>query len=200
MQLKSRQILCVGLLLAIFTCLAGCSRGIKEGIYALKGASGETTLIKGQAEQIETLAYNYGGYRVEPFTTDLGEACPVEFLEELKPAIEEKIKYRSRSIKETITRKDKEELGPFFTGPADKIIVIKGRVVQYDMGKIERKVMGALDEALCRINVIDEGTGELLVDFNATSRVKSSVRTGPKELAKGIASAVKDILKPKDPD
>ena len=175
--------------------IGGCSRGIKESVYALTGSTGKAVLLQGR-ETAGTLAATYGTVRVEPFSNDVGDNCPPEFLAHLPAAIEEQLRYRDPSFKERITAKAKEELGPFLTGPAEKTLVIHGRVIQYDIGGTADKVAGPLDEAICRIQVSDSTSGTQLVEANCTGRVKSSLRTGPKELAEGVGKGIRDLLKP----
>jgi len=175
--------------------LGGCSRGIKESVYALTGSTGKAVVLQGR-ETAGTLARSYGAVRVEPFASDVGDNCPPEFLARLPAAIQEQLRYRDRSFGETVTVKASEELGPFFTGPADKVLVINGRVIQYDIGGTVDKVAGPLDEAICRVQVSDSVSGAVLLEGNCTGRVKSSIRTGPRELAEGVGKGIRDMLKP----
>jgi hypothetical protein len=57
--------------------------------------------------------------------------------------------------------------------------------------------LGPLDEAICRVQFIDAANGAVLGEANCTGRVKSSVRTGPQELAKGVGKAIKKLIKSK---
>ena len=185
-------------LLALAATFPGCSRGIKEGLYAVTGAGGKATLIQGRQDDLATFAARFGGISIEPFSSDVGDACPSEFLTALPAAIQKELQYRSRSLTEKLKGVDEAEAGPFFTGPADQTLVLRGRVIQYDTGSIEDKALSPLDEAICRVQFIDAATGTTLAEANLTGRVKSSVRTGPQELANGVAKAVRDLLKPAD--
>lgn len=197
-----KKIILVMSLLVMFCAYSGgCSRGIKESYYALKGSSGKVTLLQGSEDELGKLAYEYGGVQVGPFTNDVGSVTPAEFVSNLPGAIREQLTYRPRSTKEKLKFKKKEETGPFFTGPADKVLLIKGRIIQYESTKNDKKgivskAVGSTDEAICRVQVIDQGSGVLLAEGNCIGRVKSSVRTGPKELATGVGKAIRDWLKP----
>lgn len=181
---------------ALAATFAGCSRGIKEGLYAVTGASGKATLIMGRQDDLGAFASRFGSVSVEPISNDVGDACPSEFLVALPPAIEKELQYRPRSLTEKIKGVDEAEAGPFFTGPADQTLILRGRVIQYDTGSIEDKALSPLDEAICRVQFIDAASGTTLAEANLTGRVKSSVRTGPQELASGVAKALADLLKP----
>jgi len=185
---------------AVITCslLAGCSRGIKEGIYSITGSSGKVVLLQGDKAAVGRLARNYGNVDVLPFTNDVGPICPGEFLNALPSAITDELRYRSASFGERIKGKDKEELGPFLTGPADKTMLISGRVIQYETGEFSDKALSPMEEAICRVRIQDADTDALLVEANCTGRVKSSLRTGPTEMAQGVAKAIRKMLKPTD--
>jgi hypothetical protein len=174
---------------------AGCSRGISEGVHALTGSSGKAMLIQGDPVEVAKISTQYGTMKIEPITSDIGQACPEAFLNALPGAIEEQLRYRDPSIGERVKQKHKEDLGPFLTGPADRILVIKGRVTYYESGSLKEKAMGPLDEAICRVQFVDGANGTMLGEANCNGRVKSSVRTGPQELAKGIGKAIKKLLK-----
>lgn len=175
---------------------AGCGRGIKEGVYAITGSSGKVTLLQGQADRISNLAYEYGSFSVGQFNNEVGAVCPEQFINELPGAIEDELRYRKPSVQERLTFKDGQELGPFFTGPADKNLIISGRIIQYEAGDMLDKAAGPMDEAICRIRIIDQ-SGQLLAEANCVGRAKSAVRTGPGELAEGVAKAIAKLLKPK---
>jgi len=174
----------------------GCSKGVKEGLYVVTGSSGKISLIQGSQETVGQLAYNYGSVKVEPFTSDVGDKCPQAFLDQLPGAIEKQLQYRTRSIKEKLSKK-KEEMGPFFSGPADKQLIIRGRVIQYESDEsVTDKAMGSMEEAICRIQLIDGADGQVIAEANCTGRDKSAIRGGSKELAEGVAKAVQKLLKP----
>jgi len=174
----------------------GCTRGISEGFHALTGSSGKVVVIQGDAQVLGKASENYGAVKIDPFTSDVGNACPAEFLSAIPGAIEEQLRFRDPSMTERVKFKDKEKLGPYFTGPAENNIKETGRVIQNDQGGITDKAMGPMDEAICRIQFYDDSTGTMIAEANCTGRVKSSVRTGPKELATGVGKAVRKLLKP----
>ncbi|MCP4707899.1 MAG: hypothetical protein GY869_04675 [Planctomycetes bacterium] len=184
----------LSLLLILCLITPGCSRGIKEGLYAFTGSSGDAALISGSTEQIAQLTTQYGSCQIEPFTNQVGEICPPEFLDLLPTKIEEELQYQSRSFSDTISGKDKEEAGPLFIGPNEKYIMITGAVIHYDIGDVTDKIISPLDEAICRVQLIDPISGDTLIEANITSRAKSSIRTGTNELAHGIAKGIKKLL------
>ena len=193
--LRCRMTFCLLMILGLLG--PGCSRGIKEGLYAFTGSSGKAALISGSPDQLALLTTQYGSCQVKPFSNDVGQICPPEFLDQLPPNIEKELQFQSRSFTETIEGKDEEEVGPFFTGPNEKYLLITGRVIHYDIGDLADKVISPLDEAICRIQLVDPTSGDTLTEANITSRAKSSIRTGSQELAHGIAKGIKKLLETK---
>lgn len=186
------------LALLVVACQSGCSRGLKEAAYGITGSSGRPVYLSGNKSQVSGVTHKYGGFEYEPFTNDIGALCPPAFLAALPGALDEELRYRDRSLSETLTFKEKEELGYFLVGPIDKKLRISGRVIQYDTGTNIDKILGPMQEAVCRVQIYDAQSGNLLVEANCVARAKSSVRNGPQELAEGIAKAVKKMLEPDD--
>lgn len=184
--------------LAVLGTVSGCSRGIKEGLYTLKGSSGKTLLIRGDEQQVGNLAREYGSFSVEPFDNDIGDICPPVFLSALSEQLNKRLQYPPKSLSDRFKGKDSEEMGPLFTGPAHRTLRVTGRVIQYEQQEILDKAASPMDEAICRVKFIDGTSGEVLAEANCTGRAKSSIRTGPEELAKGVAKAVQKMLEPSD--
>jgi hypothetical protein len=199
--LKTGLVNVIMVMAVVLTCAAGgCSHALKEGVNVVTGSSGKISLIQGSQEKVGQLAYDYGSVKVEPFTSDVGDKCPQAFLDQLPGAIEGQLHYRTRSITEKLSKK-KEEMGPFFSGPADKQLIIRGRVIQYESGSgVAEKAIDAMEEAICRIQLVDGASGELIAEANCTGRNKSAIRSGSKELAEGVAKAVQKLLKPEKRD
>jgi|GEM_PF-1526055 len=183
--------------LGVLVLAGGCTTGIKEGIHTVRGASGKTTVISG-GDVLGRLAKDYGGVKVETFVNEVGQVCSEDFLAALPGTIEQELRYRPRSLTDKLKGKEKGELGPFFTGPAERTLVIRGRVMQYDVEGLSDRLLGPLDEALCRVQMVDASSGQVLAELNAVGRVRSRVRTGATLLAEGVADAIKDALKPDD--
>lgn len=169
---------------------AGCSRAVKESYYAVAGSSGRTVVISQNTSQLDQVRQNYGNAVVKPFSNEIGAACPPAFLSALTPAIEKELSYYKDQ--------DDDQPDPFFVGPASKSIIVNGNVIHYDVGGVFDKALGPIEDAICRVRISDAQTGALLVEANCTGRVSSTVRNGPKEMAEGVAKAVKKLIKPED--
>lgn len=191
-----KQGLMTVVLLISLTLSMGCSRAVSEGVHGVMGSSGKIVKIQGEDARIGQISRDYGAVTVEPFGNDVGAVVPQPFLDVVHTVIQNKLQLRDRSAVETVKFKKKEELGPFFTGPADKTLILRGKVIQYDQGSLQDKAMSPMDEAICRVQFIDGATQEVIAEANCTGRSKSVVRTGPNELADGVAKAIKKFLKP----
>ncbi len=181
--------------------LTGCTRGIKEGLYSIKGSSGKFHLIGVNHNKLGDIAYEYGSCRIEPFSNDVGDLCPQEFIDRLPGAISEQIVYRPRTFKDKMKRKSEDDMGPFFTGSPDKKLIVRGKIIQYDITEkgargLVTKVLGSYEVAICRVQIVDADSGSLIAEANCTGSTKSAIRTGPAELANGIGKAIRKMLKP----
>ena len=169
----------ISLVLILAVCISlstGCvSRGLKEGLYAVTGSSGHYILLTGRESQCEQLTRRYGTVQVGSIANDIGPVCPSLFISELPPSIQAQLQYRNDS--------DKEDNIPFFRGPKDNKLLISGSVIHYDTGKLLDQIVGPMEEAICRLQIRDAKSNDLLAEANFVSRAKSSVRKGPEELA-----------------
>jgi len=168
----------------------GCtSRIIKEGYYGATGSSGHYILLAGDKKQCRKLPFSHGAVQMGSIQNTIGDACPDQFIQILP-----------QSITNELLKKEKEndEEKPFLRGPANKKLLITGTIIHYDEGKLLDQIVGPMEEAICRLQIRDAQTNTLYAEANFVSRVKSTVRKGPKELAEGIGKAIKKFLKPKD--
>ena len=179
----------------------GCySRVAKEALYGIKGADGRSVIIQGRQHEISMLASQYGSFKIGEIKNDIGSAGNDLFLATLPKALNEILSYRDASFGETLEGKDKQELGPFLTGPPNKTLLITGVLIHYDLGDLLDKIAGPMQEAICRIEIRDADTNKLLVEVNCVGRAKSSFRKGPEELAEGVAKAVRELLEAEEED
>ncbi len=185
----------IRLALILVTCgmiSGGCySRIIKEGYYGATGSSGHYILLAGDEQQFRELSFTYGAVQMGSIENTIDGACPLEFIQYLPEEVPKEL------LKEEGSGDEKK---PFLHGPTDKKLLITGTIIHYDEGKLLDKVVGPLEEAVCRLQIRDAQSNTLYAEANFVSRAKSSVRKGPKELAAGIGKAIKKLLKPKDKD
>jgi len=178
----------------------GCtSRIIKEGFYGATGSSGHYILLAGDEEQCRALPSSHGAVQMGSIQNMIGDACPTRFTQYLLERIPEELQKEDKD-----EGKKKEESGEekksFLRGSANKKLLITGTIIHYDEGKLLDKIVGPMEEAICRLQIRDAQTNTLYAEANFVSRAKSSVRKGPKELAEGIGKAIKKLLKPKNED
>lgn len=180
-------------IVALGVCVSGggcTSRLVKEGFYGVTGGSGHYVLLTGEKDSLAQIRLQYGAVQVGGIENTIGAACPAEFLQDLPEAIQSELQ-----PDEPGDTKDKDK-EPLLQGPAGKVLSISGSVIHYDEGKFLDKIMGPLEEAVCRLQIRDAATGQVLAEANFVGRAKSSVRRGPKELAEGVARGIKKLLKP----
>ncbi len=124
----------------------------------------------------------YRSVRVEKFDTSLMRgAVPRDMLAEVRPAIQAKV----------------AELEPFAGGRGAKpVLVIRGRFLNYDPGG---SVPGPVElirkpSLTAQIELVDGASNKVLGTAMVTGMFKSALRPGAKELANGMAKAVKGLL------
>ena len=185
-----KTIVVLTLTLLALSVLPGCGRGVKEGLYAVTGASGKVQVISGNKDAINDLANQYGNVTIESFGNSAHPDVPYQFFTKLQDKLAEEPKYRKDP--------SGDDPGvPFFTGPAHRTIVIRGDLIHYESAELMDMATGPLEQAICRVRLYDAASNQPLGEANCSGQAKSSVRKGPEELAHGVAKAVRKLLKPK---
>ena len=189
--MSRKSIMVVLLLTGILATLNGCvGRAISEGYHGVVGAKGVPLIITGQESQVRSIPREYGAYRLERFTCDIGSLCDSGFFAALP----------DRVAQELSTRNGDNGSMSFFAGPSNRTVIIRGRVVHYETADLLGVAMGPMEEDVCRVQFVDADSGTVLADTNCVGRVESSVRSGPDQLAHGVARAIRDLLMPQDDD
>jgi len=147
----------------------GCSRIFKEAYYGATGATGRVS----ELQQVRVDLAKYNGFEVKPFSDRMEGRGNAEFLAEVEAKISEEI------IKKTY-------LG---TGGRN-VLQISGELISYDTGSTTEKIAGPMEQAVCRITLVDKSSGEVLGTGDCYGRAKSSARKGPEELAEGTGKGI----------
>jgi len=158
----------------------GCTSAAKQVLYGVTGASDRYFEVKDLGGERSLLGYR--SVRVEKFDTSLMRgAIPRDVLAEVQPAIQAKV----------------AELEPFVaSGEAEPVLVIRGKFHDYDPGGSVLRAVGFSGNPFltAQIELVDGASNKVLGVAMVTGTVKSAVRTGAKELADGVAKAVKGLL------
>ena len=148
----------------------GCvGRVIKESYYGATGASGRPNVL----QSINVDLADYDSFRVEQFTDGMEGRGNMSFL----AVVEEKV--AQEIVKKT-----------FLNSVGAKTVRISGSLISYDTGTTTEKIAGPMEEAICRIKLIDGSSGKVLGVADCLSRAKSSVRKGPEELGEGTGKGI----------
>ena len=147
----------------------GCSRIIKEAYYGATGATGRINELK----EVKVDLAKYDGFEVQPFSDGMEGRGNTAFLAVVQAKVSEEI------IKKTY-------LG---TGGRN-VLQISGELISYDTGSTTEKVAGPMEEAVCRIKLVDKSSGDVLGIGDCFGRAKSSARKGPEELAEGTGKGI----------
>ena len=152
----------------------GClGRAIKEGVYGATGASGRARSI----QSVKVNLANYDAVKVEKFSDDTQGLGNTAFLAAIPERVTEQI----------VTKTYMERQG-------GKVLRITGRLINYDTGTTTDKIAGPMEQAICRVQLIDAASGDVLGIASCDARAKSSVRKGPEELADGMGKGIADWI------
>jgi len=151
----------------------GCSRIFKEAYYGATGATGRVS----ELQQVRVDLAKYNGFEVKPFSDRMEGTGNTAFLAVVEAKVSEEI------VKKTY-------LG---TGGRN-VLQISGELISYDTGSTTEKVTGPMEQAVCRIKLVDKSSGEVLGTGDCLSRAKSSARKGPEELGEGTGKGIAEWI------
>ena len=167
---KSTVFLCMAALTLAST---GCSMAVKQAYHGVKGASGKFYEVK--IVDVDVLE-SYSAVRVEPFTNDLGERVPQTVIDRVNEIVPQAV-----------------ESSGFF-GEDGQMLTIKGRIIHYNgksgLSGSVGSVIGGGEECVCRVELLDSSSGNLVGEAVCWGVVKSAVRRGSTELAIGVGKGV----------
>lgn len=150
----------------------GCFTAAKQAYYGVTGASGkfyELEVIDG--DRLAT----YRSFTIEPFDNSLGPHLPGDVL----AAINAQLSQRLADSK------------LFY--PDGKALKITGTVTHYTGKSGLQGSVGSLlggQECVCRVQLRDAETGEIIGEAMCWATVKSAVRQGPGEFANGLGKGI----------
>lgn len=147
----------------------GCSRIIKEAYYGATGATGRVS----ELQEVNVDLAKYDGFEVKPFSDGMEGRGNAAFLAVVEAKISEEI------IKKT-----------YLATGGTNVLQVFGELRTYDTGSTTEKVTGPMEQAVCRIKLVDKSSGEVLGTGDCLARAKSSARKGPEELAEGTGKGI----------
>ena len=161
----------------------GCSTAVKQAYYGVRGAQGKFYEVK--VVDPGVLA-KYKSVRVEPFTNEIGDCVPPQVIAEVNEQ----------------TPKSLAESGLFY--PDGKAVRVKGRIVHFT-GKSGLKgsvgsVIGGSEECVCRVELLDGESGQVIGEAICWGIVKSAVRRGSGELGAGVGKGVENWIEKRLPE
>jgi hypothetical protein len=151
----------------------GCTTALKQAYYGMRGAGGSFYEVR--VVDPEVLA-SYESLDVQPFTNDLGPRVPDEVM---------------RAVNRDVPRVLSESS---LFSPGGKLLSVKGRVVHYTgasglTGAIV-SVIGSAEECVCRVELRDAETGDVVGEAVCWGSVKSAFRRGAEEFGVGVGKGI----------
>jgi hypothetical protein len=149
--------------------VCGCSRAIREGTGAARGASGKVFELDRPSGLTD-----YEGFKIGDLTTSNGLKVPDDLNERLSEALVDALKTLGLSQRAT---------------PA---IRVSGEVIHFESGSAVSKAIGPLQEIILRTQLSDAGSNRSLGEANLIGRSKALTSSGTRNLCEGVGRAIKE--------
>jgi len=160
-------------LLAASLPAAGCGTIIGEGAGLVMGGQGSyMTITSMAADKDDKTLGTYTRFELGTFTDGIGGKMPPELLPRLENAFPAEV--RGAHLPDNDT---------------GKTLIVRGTIIHYESAGTMGFMLGPVEEAICRTELVDKGTGQVLGVANCVGRTKARSATGVKEKADGLAKA-----------
>ena len=162
------------LLLAAALPAGGCTGTIiREASGAVLGASGTFMPIQAisDSKQAKPLG-EYTQFELGPITDSIGGKMPSNLVSYLQKEFSEELR-DARLPNET----------------GGKTLVIRGAIIYYESASTVGYALGPLEEAICRAEMVDKQTGNVLAVANCVGRTKAASNSGVRSKGSGLAKA-----------
>jgi len=161
------------LLLAAALPATGCGTLVGEGAGWVFGGQGSYMTITALAADKDTKTLGaYTRFELGRITDGIGGKMPPDLIPDLERILPAKVR--------------KAHLPDNSTG---RTLVIRGAVIHYESASTMGFMLGPVEEVVCRTELVDKDTGQVLGVANCVGRTKARSNTGVKEKADGLAEA-----------
>jgi len=167
-----RNWLCISLAMLTLTA-TGCTTVLKQAYYGIKGADGKFYELK--TVDPDVLA-TYKAIRVEPFTNELGEHMPEKVVNTIN-------EFAPKTVNEACI---------FY--PEGKTLIVNGKIIHFTgQSGVEGSVgsvIGGGEVCVCRVQLTDADSGDLVGEAICWGIVKSAVRRSSEEMGVGVGKGL----------
>jgi len=173
------------LLLAAALPATGCTGTIiREASGVVLGGKGTFIPIQPLAADKKTKTLgSYTNFELGAITDGIGGKMPAELIPHLQTAF-------AKAVSGAHLPDDS----------GGKTLVIRGNVIQYESASTVGYVLGPLEEVICRTELVDKDTGQVLGVANCVGRTKAASSSGVREKANGLAKAFVKWIEHRFPD
>lgn len=148
--------------------LSGCSAAVRKGSSVAFGKKGSTFFISGEQANLSS----YRIVKVAPFASDIGSKS-----DEVRTKLhEDMIEQLKKSERFTAVHGEGE------LAPGQPMLLIEGRIIDYEEGSRVRRTMTFGGEAfiIVRFTLSDAASGDILAVLNSRGFIKDSLAFGGK--------------------
>jgi len=162
----------------------GCSTGIKEGVGVVRGAKGVYAPVQPLAVTQDARPLGeYTRFEMETFRDAFGGKVPSQLIRNLPAEFDKRISAAGLS-----------------DAPGGKTLVVRGEIIHYEDEGLVGIVLGPLEEAIARVELVDQSTGRILGTANCIGRTTERVNKGVGKKTEGLAKAIVDWIKSRYPE
>ena len=172
------------LLLAAALSATGCGTAISEATGVVLGGRGSYMAITPMAADKATKTLgSYTNFELGAIGDGIGGKMPAELIPHLETAFTKEV--RGSHLPDD---------------SAGRTLLIRGTVIHYESTSTVGYVLGPLEEVICRTELVDKATGQVLGVANCVGRTKAASSSGVKEKAVGLAKAFVKWIEYRFPD
>ena len=164
------------LLAASVACVApGCvGQVFKEGSGVVMGAKGTfMPIVPLAGANVDRPLGAYTHFELGTITDEIGGRIPPEFVPLLEAAFPQQL--RKAGLPDS---------------PGGRTLLLRGAVIHYESSSTMGFVLGPLEEAIVRTEMVDKATGKVLATANCLGRTEARVNAGAREKAEGVAKGM----------
>lgn len=161
-------------LLAAALPAAGCvSTAIREASGAVLGAKGTYMQIQPLAPDKETKVLGaYSRFELGDIADGIGGKTPADLVSFLQREFPDEV--RDARLPDSDT---------------GKTLTVRGTIIYYESTSTVDYALGPMEEAICRTELVDKATGQVLAVANCVGRTNAVNNSGVKSKASGLAKA-----------
>ena len=168
-----KKLLLVSLAVCAMTSTGCLSRGIKEGIGAVRGGKGSYSELVSPTRDLRS----FDSIAVGTFTSDYAQ-IPAGMTSLIRPRLETELTSKGQPV----------------GASGSKTLEIRGRIMYYETASLMGQAFGPLEEAVAIVELVDRSSGQMIGKAACVGRTTSSTSMGAGTKAEGLSRAIAEWI------